>query len=90
MSVTVLIPAPFQNITGNKEKIECSSGSILNIINQLDSAFPGIAEKLIEHGSIRRYINIYINDKDIRFLLNENTVAKDGDEVMILPAISEG
>lgn len=90
MSVTVLIPAAFQNITGNKEKIECLSGSILNIINQLENAFPGIAEKLVEHKSIRKHISIYINGKDIRFLLKENTVAKDGDEVMILPAISEG
>jgi len=90
MSVTVLIPAVFQNITGYKEKIECSSGTILDIISQLEVAFPGIAEKLVEHGNIKKFINIYINDKDIRFLSRQNTVAKDGDLIMIIPAVSEG
>ncbi len=90
MSVSVLIPAAFQKITGNNEKIECTPGNILNIINQLEAIFPGIAEKLIEDKSIKKYINIYVNGKDIRSLLKENTIAKDGDEVIILPTISEG
>lgn len=90
MSVKLIIPAIFLNVTDNKEIIECSSGNILNIVNELDIKYPGFAEKILDGGKIKKYINIYINNKDVRFLSGENTIVKDNDEVLILPAISDG
>ena len=59
-------------------------------MNDLDKNFPGIAERISENGKIRRFVNIYLNDEDIRFMNNEETIAKDRDEVSIVPAIAGG
>jgi sulfur-carrier protein len=59
-------------------------------VNELDRKFPGIAERISENGKIRRFVNIYLNDEDIRFLNAEQTEVKDGDEVSIVPAIAGG
>lgn len=90
MAVKVLIPTPLQKITGGKDTVEAEPGRIIDIINTLDKRYPGLAERLCQDGKIRRFINIYVNEEDIRFLQGEDTVVKDGDEVSIVPAIAGG
>jgi molybdopterin synthase sulfur carrier subunit len=90
MAVKVRIPTPLQKLTDGKEEVEGSPGTIINLINDLDKRFPGIGERISERGKIRRFINIYLNEEDIRFLNNEQTEVKDSDEVSIVPAIAGG
>ncbi len=90
MSVKVRIPTPLQRLTQGKEEVEGSTGTIIEVINDLDRRFPGIAERITENGKVRRFVNIYLNDEDIRFLNTEQTAVKDGDEVSIVPAIAGG
>jgi molybdopterin synthase sulfur carrier subunit len=90
MSVRVRIPTPLQRLTQGKEEVEGTTGTIRDLIVDLDRNFPGIAERITENGKVRRFVNIYVNDEDIRFLKTEDTVVKDGDEVSIVPAIAGG
>ena len=90
MAVKVRIPTPLQRLTQGKEEVEGAPGTIIELVNTLDKTFPGIAERISENGKIRRFVNIYLNEEDIRFLSAEGTVVKDGDEVSIVPAIAGG
>ncbi len=90
MAVKVRIPTPLQKLTGNKEEVEGTPGTIISLIDNLDKKYPGIGERISEGGKVRRFVNIYVNDEDIRFLKNEQTEVKDGDEVSIVPAIAGG
>ena len=90
MAVKVRIPTPLQRLTQGKEEVEGSVGTIISLVNDLDQKYPGIAERVSENGKIRRFVNIYVNDEDIRFLHAEETPVKDGDEVSIVPAIAGG
>lgn len=90
MAVKVRIPTPLQKLTDGKEEVEGEPGTVLSLIKYLDSKYPGIGERISEGGKVRRFVNIYVNDEDIRFLKNEQTEIKDGDEVSIIPAIAGG
>ncbi len=90
MSVKVRIPTPLQRLTEGKEEVEGATGKVIDLVNDLNRRFPGIGERISEKGKIRRFVNIYVNDEDIRFLNAEETVVKDGDEVSIVPAIAGG
>lgn len=90
MAVRVKIPTPLQRLTGGKDEVECKAGTVIEIVNALDSQYPGLAERISEAGKIRRFVNIYVNEEDIRFLKAEQTEVKDGDEVSIVPAIAGG
>ncbi len=90
MAVKVRIPTPLQRLTDGKEEVEGEPGTIISLVNNLNTKFPGIGERISEGGKIRRFVNIYLNDEDIRFLKNEETEVKDGDEVSIIPAIAGG
>lgn len=90
MAVKVRIPTPLQKLTQGKEDVECVPGTIMDIVTDLDKRFPGIGERISEGGKIRRFVNIYVNEEDIRFLKAEDTTVKDGDEVSIIPAIAGG
>lgn len=90
MAVKVRIPTPLQRLTQGKDEVEGLAGTIISLVNDLDKRFPGIAERISESGKIRRFVNIYLNDEDIRFLNGEETVVRDGDEVSIVPAIAGG
>jgi sulfur-carrier protein len=90
MAVTVRIPTPFQDITGGREEVEAAPDSIIGLVEQLDQQYPGLREKFAEDGKIRSYINILVNEDDIRYLQEENTMVHDGDEVIIVPAIAGG
>lgn len=90
MAVTVRIPTPLQSLTGGKDSVEGKAGSIIDLVGFLEENYPGIAERLSEDGKIRRFVNMYLNEEDIRFLKAEETEVKDGDEVSIVPAIAGG
>lgn len=90
MAVIVRIPTPLQRLTQGKEEVEAVPGTIIDLIADLDKKFPGIAERISEGGKVRRFVNLYVNEEDIRFLQAEQTMVKDGDEVSIVPAIAGG
>lgn len=90
MSVKVRIPTPLQGLTQGKEEVDGKAGNILELLKDLDTHYPGILERITEGGKIRRFVNIYVNEEDIRFLSAEQTQLKDGDEVSIIPAIAGG
>ncbi|MBF0318277.1 MAG: MoaD/ThiS family protein [Nitrospirae bacterium] len=90
MAVKVRIPTPLQKLTEGKEEVEATSGTIIEIVNGLDSKYTGIAERISDAGKIRRFVNIYVNEEDIRFLKGEQTPVQDGDIVSIVPAIAGG
>lgn len=90
MPVTVKIPVPLQRLTEGKEEVEGEAGTIISLVNNLDQKYPGLAERISEDGKLRRFVNIYVNEEDVRFMKNEETEVKDGDEVSIVPAIAGG
>ena|SRR6516225_5329702 len=91
MSQKVRIPTPLRKLTNNEEIVVVNAGTINEAIKELQGRFPGIQERLMdEKGEVRRFINVYLNEEDIRFLQNQNTALKDGDEISIIPAIAGG
>lgn len=91
MAVTVRIPTPLRRLTQNQPEIEAEGDTIENLIENLEANYPGIKERICdESGNIRRFVNIYLNDEDIRFLDGNATPVKDGDEISIIPAIAGG
>ena len=91
MPVKVRVPSPLMKLTNNQAEVTAEGGTIADIFNDLESQFAGIKERICEeNGTPRRFINIYLNEEDIRFLDGENTKIKDGDEVSIIPAIAGG
>jgi molybdopterin synthase sulfur carrier subunit len=91
MPVKVRIPTPLMKLTNNQAEISAEGATIADILNNLESQFAGIKERICEeNGTPRRFINIYLNEEDIRFLEGEKTQIKDGDEISIIPAIAGG
>lgn len=90
MSVKVKIPTPLQRLTNGKEEVEGEIGTVIELINALDRKYAGLGERISEGGKIRRFVNIYVNEEDIRFKKGEETEVRDGDEVSIVPAIAGG
>ncbi|WP_353932663.1 MoaD/ThiS family protein [Okeanomitos corallinicola TIOX110] len=91
MAVKVLIPTALQKFTNNQATLECSGSNISELLDSLETACPGIKEKICdETGKPRRFLNIYVNSEDIRFLDNTETTLNDGDEVSIVPAVAGG
>jgi molybdopterin synthase sulfur carrier subunit len=90
MAVKVRIPTPLQRLTSGKEEVDGKPGTVIELINHLDRQYPGLGERISEAGKLRRFVNVYVNEEDIRFLKAEETEIKDGDEVSIVPAIAGG
>lgn len=91
MAVKVRIPTPLMKLTSNKSEVTAEGDTISDILNSLESQFAGIKDRICEEdGSPRRFINIYVNEEDIRFLDGEKTAVKEGDEISIIPAIAGG
>jgi molybdopterin synthase sulfur carrier subunit len=91
MTKKVRIPTPLRKLTNNEEIVEISASTIGEAIVELQGRYPGIKERLLdESGGVRRFVNVYVNEEDIRFLQNQNTPLKDGDEISIIPAIAGG
>jgi sulfur-carrier protein len=91
MAVKVLIPTPLQKFTNDEATVECDGSNIVELMNTLESKFPGIKNRLCDDkGELRRFVNFYVNSEDIRFLDNKETALNDGDEVSIVPAVAGG
>jgi len=91
MAVKVLIPTPLRQFTGKQASIECSATTVGEALGSLTSTFAELRKHLYtEDGRIRSFVNVYLNDEDIRFLEKENTPTKDGDTVSIVPSIAGG
>jgi sulfur-carrier protein len=91
MSVKVLIPTPLQKLTNEQATLECSAGNISELLESLEQSCPGIKARLCDdRGELRRFVNFYVNNEDIRFLDGPSTSLQDGDEVSIIPAIAGG
>jgi MoaD family protein len=91
MAIKVLIPTPLQKFTRDQAAIECEGGNISELLDSLEQSFPGIKARLCdEKGDLRRFINFYVNNEDIRFLDGQNTSLQSGDEVSIVPAVAGG
>lgn len=91
MPKKVRIPTPLRKLTNNEELVEVSADTVGGAIAEMQTRFPGIQERLLdEAGEVRRFVNVYVNEEDIRFLQNKNTPLKDGDEISIIPAIAGG
>ena len=91
MPVKVLIPTPLQKFTNNQATLDCSGSSVAELLESLEQSFPGIKSRLCdEQGQPRRFLNLYVNSEDIRFLEGTNTPLKEGDEVSIVPAVAGG
>ncbi len=87
----VRIPTPLRKLTNNEELIEVTAATIGAAIGELQTRYPGIKERLVdETGAVRRFVNVYVNEEDIRFLQNQDTPLKPNDEVSIIPAIAGG
>ena len=91
MAKKVRIPTPLRKLTNNEELVEVNAATVGSAILELQTRFPGIKERLVdESGEVRRFVNVYVNEEDIRFLQNQQTPLKDGDEISIIPAIAGG
>jgi MoaD family protein len=91
MAVQVLIPTPLQKFTNDEATASLEAASIDELLKALDGRYPGILERLCdEKGKLRRFLNVYVNSEDIRFLNNQETALSDGDEVSIVPAVAGG
>jgi molybdopterin synthase sulfur carrier subunit len=91
MAVKVRIPTPLQTITGNRAEVSAEGATIRELIEDLERQFPGLKERVCdEKGAVRRFVNVYLNEEDVRFLSGEDTQVKDSDEVSIIPAIAGG
>jgi molybdopterin synthase sulfur carrier subunit len=87
----VRIPTPLRKLTNDEEIVEVNANNVGAAILELQSRYPGIKERLVdETGAIRRFVNVYVNEEDIRFLQNQETPLKNGDEISIIPAIAGG
>lgn len=91
MAIKVKIPGPLQKLTQDKPEVVANGSSVKDLLIDLEGRFPGLQERICdEEGKVKRFVNIYVNDEDIRFLEGEASLLQDGDEVSIVPAIAGG
>jgi len=90
-NVKVLIPTPLRKLTADEETVQAEADSIATLMQALDARHPGIGGRLLDdQGNLRRFVNLYVNGEDVRFLQGKDTALKEGDEVSIVPAIAGG
>lgn len=91
MANIIRIPTPLRNLTGGEAEVSVNAGNVRDAIEALESSHNGIKERICdEDGSVRRFVNVFLNDEDIRFLENLETPLSDGDSLSIVPAIAGG
>ncbi len=91
MAVKVRIPTPLRKLTNNADEVASEGKNIAELIANLEKHYPGLKERICEpDGKLRRFVNVYLNDEDIRFKKNLDTELKDNDEISIIPAIAGG
>jgi len=90
MAIEVRIPTILRNYTGGAKSVEGSGGTLADLITDLDSRHSGLAERLVDDGGLRRFVNVYLNDEDVRFIGGLDAPVRDGDTVTVLPAVAGG
>ena len=90
MAIEVRIPTILRTYTGGEKSVTADGASLTALIDDLDASHPGIKERLIEDGDLRRFVNVYINDEDVRFIGGLEAELSDGDQVVVLPAVAGG
>ncbi len=90
MAISVRIPTPLRRLTQGESVVQASGRTISEILLDLDAKYPGLRHRLYDGDALRRFINVYLNDEDIRFLDGEGTAVRDGDLISIIPAIAGG
>ena len=91
MAVLVRIPTPLRALTKGSGEVQAAGDTVAGVVEDLERQFPGIRERLVDDaGELRRFINVYVNEEDVRFLQGGRTALKDGDQVSIVPAIAGG
>src|SRR5882672_9442232 len=91
MPVLVRIPTPLRSLTKGNAQVEARGSTVIDVIADLERQYPGLHDRLVdEGGEIRRFVNVYVNQEDVRFLDGDKTTLKDGDEVAIIPALAGG
>ena len=90
MPITVRIPTPLRTLTGGADEVAIAGATVRELIDNLEKKHPGLKERLCDDKGVRRFVNIYANEEDIRFLDNLDTSLKEGDSVSIVPAIAGG
>ncbi len=90
MAVTVRIPTPLRTLTGGEEQVQADGSTVQQVIDNLEKRHPGLRDRLLDDKGVRRFVNIYVGDEDIRFLDGLGTALKGGEEVSIVPAIAGG
>ena len=90
MAVKVHIPAPMRQHTEGQATVDSAGTTVQAVLDQLGAKYPALNGRVFENGQVRRFVNIYLNDEDVRYLDNLQTAVKDGDEVSIIPAVAGG
>jgi molybdopterin synthase sulfur carrier subunit len=90
MPVQVQIPAPLRQHTDGNDTVEARGTTVKEVLDDLGRQYPAITQRLFDSGQVRRFVNVYLNDEDIRYLANLQTAVKEGDTVSIIPAVAGG
>jgi molybdopterin synthase sulfur carrier subunit len=90
MAIEVRIPTILRTYTGGAKAVEASGATLDELLNNLDAAHGGLRDRLVDGEKLRRFVNVYLNDEDVRFLGGLETPVKDGDTVTVLPAVAGG
>jgi sulfur-carrier protein len=90
MSVEVRVPTILRPLTGGEKIVQAQGTTLEAVIKDLDASYPGIGERLVDDSGLRRFVNVYVNDEDVRFMDSLRTPVQDGDSVTILPAVAGG
>ncbi|MFG1932344.1 MoaD/ThiS family protein [Mycobacterium sp. NPDC048908] len=90
MSVEVSIPTILRTHTGGEKRVSASGATLQDVISDLEANYSGISDRLVDNGKLHRFVNIYVNDEDVRFSGGLDTAISDGDSVTILPAVAGG
>ena len=90
MPIEVRIPTILRTYTGGEKAVDASGGTLSALIDDLEANHPGLKDRLLDDGDLRRFVNVYVNDEDVRFTGGLETVLNDGDQVVVLPAVAGG
>lgn len=90
LSTTVRIPTPLRTLTGGQDEVKSAGATVGEVIEHLEKSYPGVRDRLLDEKGVRRFVNIYVGDEDIRFLEGLKTELKAGDQISIVPAIAGG
>jgi sulfur-carrier protein len=90
MAIEVRVPTILRNYTGGQKAVTGQGGTLAQLIDDVETSNPGVKERLVDESGLRRFVNVYVNDEDVRFTGGLDTEVSDGDTVVILPAVAGG